>query len=54
MNQNKLKEWAEKQIELMDVVIDDMWRDQRATLFGGGYIKAMKDLLEEINKKEKV
>lgn len=54
MNQSKLKEWAEVQIELMDVVIDDINTEKNEKIFGFGYIKAMKDLLEEINKKEKV
>tara|TARA_R100001015_G_C4582730_1_gene139018 strand:- start:44 stop:193 length:150 start_codon:yes stop_codon:yes gene_type:complete len=45
---NKLKEWAEEQIELMNEVVNVIEKDEK--IFGFGYIKAMKDLLEEINK----
>ena len=46
MNQNKLKEWAEEQIELMNVVNNDINTEKNEKIFGLGCIWAMEALLK--------
>jgi hypothetical protein len=48
---NKLKEWAEEQIELHNAVINNTSTEKFVGIVAMGYIRAMEDLLKEINKR---
>tara|TARA_A100001015_G_scaffold306506_1_gene400900 strand:- start:511 stop:672 length:162 start_codon:yes stop_codon:yes gene_type:complete len=48
MNQNKLKEWAEEQIELHNAVINNTSTEKFVGIVAMGYIRAMEDFLMKV------
>jgi hypothetical protein len=45
-----VKEWAEEQIELMNVVVNNINTEKNEKIFGFGCIWALQNLLKEIDK----